>query len=654
MARTVLPSITCEYVSAIVAQFDFKKNVVVKLATPPFSVWNPLYTCWGIFQACCSRKVPRPKNDLPDSAEVTSDLLSPCDEALDPWPPDEDDPETRLQNRFEACAGRRLALSDDRKCQLREVCAMGVPQPSRAAPSGDATVPKDHAAPLGDELLLQNGLRIFLKHTDLFDDEILLRGRRWGGLSGHIQKSLFARKGGVSTEAQVTAMVAMMLGICGLSVESMQECLDGRRLEPNPPNLEAYCTGLDASSSPVDLEGLLTLVHLMFMSPVEPGSKSRGRLTLVKLGLLAMRLAEGRDPASKFSKRVTQCISNDHPYHRSPSLWSILRLNFGKAAEIFNERTSNPCEWTFVICGKLPDKEVLVPLLEKYLGSIPNDARIENPQAALGGRREDLEMRQAVPPVIVSFPEKPVREEVRLHMVDPKGSNIISFPISLSNAAQAGDKASAQADLRDIFFLGFLVRMLTTRLIEVLRFKRGQVYGAQVMSDFSLTPPQLGEQRRGTLNVSFECDPAEADEVIDATLDEFQKLRDGTAAFTDEQAAASLEQEKREFEELVRKNDFWANTILDLYFARANVITRDIGETMALWWRVRAEVMESFNAAIAGEVFRSLLPEGASSAVISMRPKLGWRASFGKLMSRFFGKGSFFGRFFGKANTQTS
>ena len=57
-------------------------------------------------------------------------------------------------------------------------------------------------------------------------------------------------------------MAAMMLGICGLSVESLQECLDGKRVEPNPPNLGPYTTDIDAKASPVDFEDLLTLVLL--------------------------------------------------------------------------------------------------------------------------------------------------------------------------------------------------------------------------------------------------------------------------------------------------------------------------------------------------------------------------------------------------------
>merc|ERR1712048_706393 len=157
-------------------------------------------------------------------------------------------------------------------------------------------------------------------------------------------------------------------------------------------------------------------------------------------------------------------------------------------------------------------------------------------------------MRQAVMPLDITFPAKPVREEVRINMVDPKGSTVIYFPIQLQNVTVEGKPESAEAELRELFIVGYLVRMLETRLIEVLRFKRGQVYGASVGSDFSSAPPHLGVVRHGTLRISFECDPAEADELVDAALAELKKLRDGSAPFTDANVTAVLEQDKREFE----------------------------------------------------------------------------------------------------------
>ena len=132
-------------------------------------------------------------------------------------------------------------------------------------------------------------------------------------------------------------MVAMMLGICGLSVESLQECLDGKRVDPSLPEPDTYTTTLAVNTSPVDLEVLLTLIHLLFVCPVEPKKASRGRLSLVKLGLLAWRLGENRDPQAKFNRRVAGCTTGEHPFVQPPSLWSILRLNFQKASALFND-----------------------------------------------------------------------------------------------------------------------------------------------------------------------------------------------------------------------------------------------------------------------------------------------------------------------------
>merc|ERR1712232_846143 len=117
---------------------------------------------------------------------------------------------------------------------------------------------------------------------------------------------------------------------------------------------------------------------------------------------------------------------------------------------------------------------------------------------------------------------------------------------------------------------------------------------------------------------------AESDELIEVTVGELRKLRDGANPFTDENASAALEQDKREFEELIQKNEFWCDTVLDLYFSRAYAISGDIGATMALWWRVRSEVSSSHTAAVAGDYLRKLLPENVTSAVITMKPKLSW------------------------------
>merc|ERR1712192_149610 len=105
------------------------------------------------------------------------------------------------------------------------------------------------------------------------------------------------------------------------------------------------------------------------------------------------------------------------------------------------------------------------------------------------------------------------------------------------------------------------------------------------------------------------------------TQAELEQLRDGTSAFTEDNVSAALEQDRREFEEIFHKNDWWANIVLDLYFSRCHAVTGEIGASVALWWRVRIEVIETFNITVAADAFRSALPAGAASAFIAMRPK---------------------------------
>ncbi|CAK9024059.1 unnamed protein product [Durusdinium trenchii] len=423
LAAHLLPGISPDEVSSVAKLYDFTKNVVVKIATPLMSVRSPAYTCWSVMQACRQMSLPRPSLDLPGEEEVAQIMKSVTSEQMEAWPPDADDPEERLRNLFEGCAEELLPPSRTGTSRGREVRAEGVPKPSRKE-EGSMEVSEEA---FGEEVILQNGLRIFLKETDLFDDEILLRGRRWGGLSEFQENGMFS--GGISCEAQVNQMCAMMLGICGLPAESLQECLEGKRVDPNPPSMEAYTTSMDASSSPADFEVLLMLVALLFVRPV-PSSASAGRLSLVKLGLLAWRLAEDRDPQSQFRRRVLSAVSSNHPYTWLPSLWRILRLNFKTAAQIFNERASQPREWTFVLTGKLPKKEKLMTLLETYLGSIPN-------RDGSNERCDDLTMRESVKSLEIHFPTKSVQEDVHLRMVEPKGSTVLCFPLQMSSSSCA-------------------------------------------------------------------------------------------------------------------------------------------------------------------------------------------------------------------------
>eukprot|EP00435_Cladocopium_sp_Y103_P030315 s433_g7.t1 len=204
-----------------------------------------------------------------------------------------------------------------------------------------------------------------------------------------------------------------------------------------------------------------------------------------------------------------------------------------------------------------------------------------------------------------------------------KGSTVLSFPLQLSSSSSASSLEKCAEELKEIMQLQLLVRLLETRLVEVLRFQRGQVYSVAVGTDMGLSPPKMGMARKGSLSVRFECDPAESDELVAATREELQRLRDARAAFTKENVSAAVEQDRREFEELIHTNSWWAGTTLDLYFSRCFVAQPDVGSIMSLWWTARKETLGSFNEELAQQLLVAILPATGHSVVVAMRPKGG-------------------------------
>lgn len=614
---TLIPEVQDSEVQEVAAGYDWTRNVVCKLATPPLSICNPLWTAWSMWLACSGCTLPGSGN-LPGERKVTSLLEKVGDWPLEPWPEDIDAVESRLVNSQKECAERRLPLDAALFKESRKVSAPGVPRPAREQPhESPASVSEATAAPLraelgadelGEEVTLGNGLRIVLIDSDLFEDEVLLRGCRWGGLS-----ELRSASGEVRCEAASASMVAMMLGICGLKVEELQEVLDGVRVNAEPPEIGDFKTNISASSSPADLETLLLLMHLAFMRPVEAAGKANtSRLSFLRLILLATKLAEYTDPETIFWKRVRAATTADDPFLRPPSLWRLLWMNFAKSSAIFNERVARPEEWTFTLVGRLPPRLELLPLLERYLGTVPNE---ERPGRLLGDRPVT---REAVTRVDVPCVPHTLREKVRISMKEPKGTNVIAFPLQLATAV-VDPGPTASAELRERFLLVLVGKMLETRLVEVLRFRRGQVYTVSVGEDFSTHLPRLGERRKGQLQITFECDPEEADDLLDVALAEIEGIRAGDRPFTEKDVVACQEQERRLFEEQVRKNHFWSDTVLELYFSKG--YTGDVGETLSRWWRVRQELLEGLTPALVQDGLSWMLPEGGRVAVLSMRPK---------------------------------
>src|SRR5690606_6110943 len=119
--------------------------------------------------------------------------------------------------------------------------------------------------------------------------------------------------------------------------------------------------------SPADLETLFQLIHLYFTSP----RADDAALAMIRNQYRAYLLNRAADPDAAFSDTLQMALYGQHPRNVIPSIDMIEALDLNTMEAIYQERFSDPGDFTFVFVGNF-DPDQLGLLARQYLGSIPS------------------------------------------------------------------------------------------------------------------------------------------------------------------------------------------------------------------------------------------------------------------------------------------
>lgn len=234
--------------------------------------------------------------------------------------------------------------------------------------------------------------------------------------------------------------------------------------------------------------------------------------------------------------------------------------------------------------------EVALPLIEKYLGGIPT-ATTPVPRKP-----------KSVTALPFSFPQGVVTEEVRAPMIESINATQITFPVELVPAVDVGCMA-------EVHWVTLCTRVLETRLMQLLRFKYGEVYsvsvrsctrchvahvqrchqhrhlknrcgallvpllkcsvlgyGLQVSAYFGAEAPSREGNWRGDVAVYFSCDPESAWRLRDLALEELERLQEAGPSESDVATVVHLEQRAHEVGQ--QENSYWLERIHAAYLSR--------------------------------------------------------------------------------------
>jgi zinc protease len=355
-------------------------------------------------------------------------------------------------------------------------------------------------------LTFANGVKAILKPTTFKNDQILINGYHFGGTSLASDEDF--------TSANMAAGVIGSSGLADFTEIQLDKMLSGKNVQIGP-YISETAEGVRGSSSPKDFETALQLVYLYFTEPRKDPDIWQSNMTQTKSFLANRSL----DPTSVFQDTVSATLSSHNIRRMVPTTQLLDKASLDKAYSFYKERFADANGFTFTLVGSF-DVDQIKPLLEKYLGGLPS-AKGDETYKNLG----------------IHIPAGQMTKEVHKGIADKSSVQMVfsgEYDFNADNNLQ----------------IDALNEVLNIKLIERLREKEGGVYAPGVRASFAKIPNQ-----RYSIIVYFGCAPANVDKLINATMEEINKIKQNGPEAVDVQKF--IAEESRSTEVQLKENNFW-------------------------------------------------------------------------------------------------
>ncbi|KAF5184288.1 Zinc protease pqql-like [Thalictrum thalictroides] len=419
------------------------------------------------------------------------------------------------------------------------------------------------------ELFLSNGMKVCYKCTDFLDDQVLFTGFAYGGLSEVPEDEHYS--------CSMASTIAGEIGVFGYKPSLLMDILAGKRAEVGT-KIGSYMRSFSGDCSPTDLETALQLVYQLFTTDVVPGEEVKIVMEMAEEAINAQE----RDPYTAFSNRVRELNYGNSYFFRPIKTTDLQKVNPRKACEYFSSCFKDPSTFTVLFVGNL-NPSVAYPLILQYLGGIPKPS-----EAVLSFNRDEL---KGLP---FTFPATIIREVVRSPMVEAQCSVQLTFPVELKNESM----------IEEVHFVGFLCKLLETKIMQVLRFKHGEIYSVGVSVFLGGNKPSRSGDARGDISVYFSCDPEISWKLVDIVLDEMLRLQEEGPSEQD--VLTILEIEQRAHENGLQENYYWLDRILRSYQSR--LYFGNVSASFEVQDEGRKRVRDSLKPSVAQSALQRILP----------------------------------------------
>ncbi|MGC4081398.1 MAG: insulinase family protein [Vicinamibacterales bacterium] len=420
---------------------------------------------------------------------------------------------------------------------------------------------------------LSNGVEVWLKPTDFKNDQILFTMYAQGGTSlssndDYLQASFATNYVGLS-------------GLGGIKALDLDKMLAGKRASA-APYISSATHGISGTAAPGELDTALQLLYLDFTAPGDDPEA----FALMRKQLDAAIANRGRSPGQAFGEKVDAINTSNHYTSEPLTAEKIATLDRAKMLAAYRQRFANAADFTFFMVGAFKTDDVL-PLLAKYVGSLPSTGRRSSAYRDIG----------------VRFPTGIEKAEVRKGR-EPRAQTLISFFADPSFDPVEQERIIAATTV------------LETVLRDALREDLGQTYTVSV--GLSQSPPQRGD---GYVAVQFGAAPENIGAMTDRVLAEVRRMQtDGPPA---DMVAKAREGAKRDYETALKQNAYWLRRLQTVHLLGGNP-----GDIVT-----RAQRIDGVTPALVQETFQEVLParslHGGDASARDRREPIGARLKAG-------------------------
>ncbi|MBN1112812.1 MAG: insulinase family protein, partial [Bacteroidales bacterium] len=380
------------------------------------------------------------------------------------------------------------------------------------APKGAKVVKEEKNADYGTtKWTLGNGVKVVIKTTDFKQDEILMTATSKGGSSLVDTKDIISADWGTEIVGQS--------GLGKFDMINLKKQLTGKTVRVNP-FIGSLTEGFSGSSSVKDFETMLQLTYLNFTAPRFDKESFDTYMSRIEPYIVNAAV----DPNSNFRDTLNTIMSSRSARRPSMNAETFKKVDFETAKKIYLDRFADASDFTFVFVGNI-DAATAKPLIESYLGALPNI-----------GRKENWKDEK------VSAPKENLTKAFDFKMETPKTTMRIAY------------LAPYKYNLEANAYLNALAHILDLRYTTSIREEAGGTYGVSVWAAKDDEPRQEFK-----LNIQFDTDPAKADALKAIVHKEIAKiLAEGPSQ---EDLTKTKDYFVKEFGENKKENRFWLSTI---------------------------------------------------------------------------------------------